>query len=85
MQEHLQATRISFLSERFHRQPASPIQDSVVNHGVDEDCFNEDHLIEVQLFNFIEGGAVFRSSSSRSVRGRLRTHIACVLGAFGSF
>jgi len=56
--------------------PTNPVQDSAENGGDIEDCSDENQLIEVQLFHFKKGKTAYSSSSSHSVRGRLKAHIS---------
>ena len=55
---------------------SDPVQDSAESDADAEDCSDENQVIEVQLFYFNKGEAAYSSSSSHSVRGRLKAHIS---------
>ena len=56
--------------------PINPTQELVENDGDEELMSDENQLIEVQLFYFSKGETASSSSSSHSVRGRLKSHIS---------
>ena len=56
--------------------PTNPVQDSAESDDDVNDCSDENQVIEVQLFYFNKGKAAYSTSSTHSVRGRLKAHIS---------